>query len=353
MDDGDPRAAPDDDAPPSSGENQGANPSPGEVPEAPRPPSLRQRTLGRSGGLVSEFTLGTWGLSGEASGPVYRLEVDRIISRAMEAGITLYDTADFYDGGDLQEKLGHRLDAEHRICTRIGTFPRDRPPRKHFAPRRLAEALDVCHERQNRSCLDVVLLHNPSVTALEGDAPDFMRERVDAGEVGVWGVSCGDADVAEKAIEVGASVVMLAFNVLHQSDFRRVAEAVEATETGVMARSVLAHGLLTGHWSRNKIFFDYDHRQQRWTRETLKYRLGQLDACRHLVDDTATTLRAVALRFVLHHHLVSTAVLGPRSLTQLNQLLLEAGHGPPYLNGEGLEALPARLAAVGAMSTAS
>jgi len=311
-------------------------------------PKLRQRQLGRSGGLVSELALGTWGLSGEASGPVYHMEVDRVIDRAMEAGITLFDTADVYGGGDMEKKLGEKLDPEkHRICTKVGTFPDERPPRKHFAPEKLREALEGCRERQQRDMLDVVLLHNPSLRALEGDAPAFMRERVEADEVGLWGVSCGDGAIAAKAIEEGAQVIMLPYNVLHQHDFLKVAEQIEGTETGLIARSVLAHGLLAGHWSRNKIFFDNDHRQTRWSKEALKYRLGQLDAVRHLIDGEVITLRSVALRYVLEQHLVSTAVLGPRSLTQLNQLIFEAGKGPPYLDEDGLMELPARLEAVG------
>jgi len=322
--------------------------APDEEEELDDGPKLRQRQLGRTGGYVSELSLGTWGLSGEASGPVYHMEVDRVIDRAMEAGITLFDTADVYGAGDMEKKLGEKLDPEkHRICTKIGTFPDEIPPRKHFSPDKLSEALEACRERQKRDMLDVVLLHNPSVKALEADGPQFMRERVEADEVGVWGVSCGDGEVAVKAIEAGAQVIMLPLNVLHQHDFLKVAEQIEGTETGLMARSVLSHGLLAGHWSRNKIFFDNDHRQKRWTKDSLKYRLGQLDALRHLIDGEVITLRSVALRWVLQHHLVSTAVLGPRSLTQLNQLIFEAGQGPPYLDEDALMELPARLEAVG------
>jgi aryl-alcohol dehydrogenase-like predicted oxidoreductase len=68
---------------------------------------------------------------------------------------------------------------------------------------------------------------------------------------------------------------------------------------------------------------------------------------RQLVAGDVLTLRSAALRFVLSNHLVTTALLGPRSVTQLNQLVHEAGKGPVYLDEDALATLPPRLEAVG------
>ena len=91
---------------------------------------MRKRPFGRAGFEVSELTLGTWGLSGDAYGPVYHKEVDKVIDRAIEAGITLFETADVYSYGEMESKLGERLkDAEGtRIVTKIGTFRPPKPP---------------------------------------------------------------------------------------------------------------------------------------------------------------------------------------------------------------------------------
>jgi len=59
------------------------------------------------------------------------------------------------------------------------------------------------------------------------------------------------------------------------------------------------------------------------------------------------SMRAAALRWVLHHRTVSSAVLGPRSCLQLDQLVREAGKGPPYLEDWALVALRNRLHEVG------
>ena len=97
-------------------------------------------------------------------------------------------------------------------------------------------------------------------------------------------------------------------------------------------------------------FAEEDHRAQRWTRTEFETRLRQLDAIRPLVTGDVLTLRAAAVRFVLSNEMVSSAVLGPRTMTQLDQLVREAGTEPPYLSTEALTQLANDLATVGVVT---
>ena len=113
--------------------------------------------------------------------------------------------------------------------------------------------------------------------------------------------------------------------------------------SAILARSVLAHGLLCGQWPFDKQFANNDHRSERWTGDDLKRRISQLNAIRPCVNgSTVTSLRAAALRYVLCNDLVGCAVLGPRNSLQLDQLIREAGQDP-YLSPEALGALQIRL----------
>src|SRR6185503_21273899 len=116
---------------------------------------------------------------------------------------------------------------------------------------------------------------------------------------------------------------------------------------GILAHSVLSYGLLCGHWSSDKYFPEGDHRAERWTRDELRRRIRQLDALRPLLGGNVLTLRSSALRFVLSNTLVASALIGPRSTLQLDQLVREAGKGPPYLTEDAPRALSARLLQVG------
>jgi aryl-alcohol dehydrogenase-like predicted oxidoreductase len=118
-------------------------------------------------------------------------------------------------------------------------------------------------------------------------------------------------------------------------------------QSGVLVRSTLGYGLLSGMWSKERTFEDGDHRKERWTSAEMARRIEQLDAVRYLVKGDVRTLRAAAVRFVLANHLVSAAVLGPRTIEQLEQLVREVGSGPVYLADSDLAALPRALSRAG------
>jgi aryl-alcohol dehydrogenase-like predicted oxidoreductase len=319
--------------------------------------SVRLRLLGKTGLVVSELALGTWGLSGDGYGAVEPAEAERVIARALDIGVTLFDTADAYGAGAMEAMLGRLLanaaasGAQARavtIVTKGGTDRTTDPPRKRFDPEHLRAAVLRSRKRLGRERIDLYLLHNPSADALLlGEATGALDAMKKEGLIAHWGVSAGDTDVARAAIEKGAEVLELAYNLVHSIDLHRLAGDIMVSGVGVLARSTLAHGLLAGMWSKERTFAEGDHRADRWTRLELARRVDQLDAIRFLVKGDVHTLRGAAVRFVLANHLVSSAVLGPRSVAQLEQLVREVGAGPRYLPDEDLTALPRALQKVG------
>ncbi|WP_437318046.1 aldo/keto reductase [Sorangium sp. So ce385] len=310
---------------------------------------MRKRPLGKTTLQVSELALGTWGLSGDGYGPVSELEADRVIDRALAVGIDLFDTADVYGRGEMERRLGKRLKGAGAtfVVTKIGTDLEGLPPTKRFDPAYLRTAFERSQERLARDVVDVVLLHNPTVAAMRTKEPlAYLKELKQAGKIRAFGVSAGSADVARSALRDEVDVIELAYNAFLPGDLHEVAADVSESGAGVLARSVLAHGLLAGQWSPDREFFPDDHRMHRWTRDELRTRLGQLDALRPLVGGAVVSLRSVALRFVLANNLISSAVLGPRSVAQLDQLVREAGM-PPYLRDTALAELAGRLNQVG------
>jgi aryl-alcohol dehydrogenase-like predicted oxidoreductase len=177
-----------------------------------------------------------------------------------------------------------------------------------------------------------------------------MKDLVREGVVRHWGVSAGDDLVARAAIDKEAEVLELAYNLVHSIDLHRLAGDIMVSGVGVLARSTLAHGLLSGYWSKERTFEDGDHRNERWTRLELERRVEQLEALRFLVKGDVLTLRGAAVRFVLANPLVSCAVLGPRSVEQLEQLVRETGAGPRYIPDEQLIKLPRVLSKAGILT---
>ena len=295
--------------------------------------------------LVSEMSLGTWGLSGDGYGPVDEGVAEAVVTRCIEMGMNLVETADAYGAGKMEALLGRVLaDKDVFVVTKGGTDRTTDPPRKRFEGEYLRERVKASLTRLKRDRIDVYLLHNPSIVALSStDAVATMQALVKEGLVAHWGVSASSDEVARAAIDHGAEVIELAYNLFQGADLHRIAGDLMVAGVGVLARSVLSHGLLTGHWAKDREFPEGDHRSQRWTKLELEHRVGQLDAIRFLVRGDVYTMRAAAVRFVMANSLVSSAVLGPRSIEQAEQLVRETGGGPRYLSDEQLSQLPRAL----------
>jgi aryl-alcohol dehydrogenase-like predicted oxidoreductase len=311
---------------------------------------MRKRPLGKTGLVVSELAIGTWGLSGDAYGKVEEAEAELVLRRAIDIGFSLIDTADAYGAGRM-ERLCGKLAKDHPdlvIVTKGGIDRTTDPPRKFFGAEYLRGAVERSCKRLGLDAIPVYLLHNPTPEAIHGgEATETLEALKKEGKIRHWGVAAGDEDVARAAIDKNAEVLELAYNLMHPIDLHRISGDVMVGGCGVLVRSVLAHGLLAGTWAKDRRFDVGDHRNERWTRMELEHRIDQLDAVRFLVKGDVHTLRGAAVRFALANHLVSAAVLGPKTKEQLEQLVRETGGGPRYLPDEDLRQLPRALDKVG------
>jgi aryl-alcohol dehydrogenase-like predicted oxidoreductase len=311
---------------------------------------VRSRPLGKTGLRVTELALGTWGLSGDGYGPVDEAEQERVLARALEMGFNLVDTADAYGGGRMERLVGRAIGdrTDVVVVTKGGTDRRTAPPRKRFDGAFLRESLERSLRRLGRDRVDVYLLHNPTADALRGgEAVDTLLALKAEGKIGHWGVSAGDVEVGREALRCQAEVLELAYSLVNGADLHRLAGEIIVSGAALLARSTLAYGLLTGGWDKDREFPAGDHRADRWTKLELARRVEQVASMRFLVHGDVTTMRAAAVRYVLANRIVSTAVLGPRSVTQLEELVREVGMGPIYLRDEDLMRIPRALQNVG------
>lgn len=312
---------------------------------------MRLRPLGKSLLNVSELSLGTWGLSGDGYGPVPEAEQDKVIDRAVALGITLFETADAYGNGAMETRLGQRLPASAFVVTKIGTDRSAKPPQKCFTAKYLEEAFAKSRERLRREVVDIVLLHNPVASTVKaGEATGVLTALKQSGRIRAWGVSAGSAEVARAALAAGAEVISMTYHIFSSAELKGLHDEIAANGAGVLAHSVLSHGLLAGYWSLHKTFAPGDHRGDRWTSDELRRRVQQLSAMRPLVGGYVQTMRAAAMRFALACSDVSSIVLGPRNTIQLDQLLREGNQQPPYLTEDQLTSLAFRLQQVGVNS---
>lgn len=307
---------------------------------------MRKRTLGKTGIEVSEISLGTWGLSGDAYGVTYAGQAKGVIERARAMGITLFETSQSYGLGAMESELGATVasDPQATIVTKWGTDRSESVAKKRFDPDYLKKSLETSRERLGTEARLIALLHNPTEQTLkDGRAVETLKEMATQGDLLSWGISVGSEEVARLALDAAAPILSFAYNVLTVQPLRAVSQLLAEKETGVLAHSVLFYGLLTGQWTAAKTFRNTDHRSERWPEGTLGSRVRQLDAIRPMISGETTSLRSAALRFVLSNAQVHSAVLGPRTTGHLDQMVRDLKGDLPYLSDAKLSALESRL----------
>ena len=311
---------------------------------------VRTRKLGGTDLELSEIALGFWGLSG-AYGPVSESVVDETIDKALEQGITTFDVAPLWGAGEAEEKLGAKLQGkrdEAKIITRGGVVWEDNAPKMRFDVDALEADCEASLERLKTDWIDVWLLHDPPEDVTHDDAVYELASRLKAeGMIRAFGVSTSQIDVARAALSKNVDALCMPLHILHSDDHIDLQIDLDESKCGVIARSPLCHGLLTGRWTEYRRFADGDHRRERWRDSALAIRVRTVAKLRYLVHDDVTNLASAALRYVLAQPHVACAVLGARRPGQVQDLARMAGE-PPYLPEEDVARIGQILASAGA-----
>ncbi len=283
---------------------------------------IQTRKLGQTGINMSVLGLGTWGLCAESYGKVFPEQRTRTLTRAIDQGLRVFDMAPWWgDDGASETEIRTLVDtrrAEMVYITRAGVRLHEAGPERAFDAKSLTAQCEGSLKRLATDRIDVWLLHEPREADLRSDeVRDCIEALRKAGKFRAWGVATSKIDVARAAMESDAQVLCLPFH-LHKPELVwDLTTDAAARGIGLIARSVLLHGLLAGRWNKNKRFVPDDHRSQRWQTEALAERVQQTTDLRFLVHGDVLSLASAAQRFVLAHEAVSCALIGPRTPGQV------------------------------------
>lgn len=305
------------------------------------PDPLPTRLLGRTGIKLSALGMGTWGLCSESYGKVFPEQRARTLTRAVDQGLTVFDMAPWWgtDGAserEVKEAVGTRRD-EMVYVTRAGLLQRDLAVEAAFDTEALTEQCEASLRRLDTDHIDLWLLHEPSEADLRReelrDAAEGLHKQ---GKVRAWGVATSSHDVARAALEAGAQALCVPFNLHRPRLVWDLATDASARGVGILARSILMHGLLAGRWNNKKRFAPDDHRTHRWNADALGERVQQTTDLRFLVHGAALSMASAAQRFVLAHDVVTCALIGPRTPGQVEAAINALG-GDEMMSAEDLE----------------
>jgi aryl-alcohol dehydrogenase-like predicted oxidoreductase len=239
----------------------------------------------------------------------------RLLHRALDLGVTFFDTADTYGSGDGETILakafgGRRGDVV--IATKFGyDFYTHSGPRagqrelpQDFSPAFVRRALDESLRRLETDYVDLYQLHNPRMdTILQDDLFAELDRLRDAGKIRAYGAALGPAiggtehgDEVLRARPMGS--LQIIYNMLEQDPGRRFFPLARERGAGVIVRVPHSSGLLEGKYTLETTFAPTDHRSHR-PREWLVEGLKKLERLEFLTAGGDRTIGQVALRWAL------------------------------------------------------
>jgi aryl-alcohol dehydrogenase-like predicted oxidoreductase len=281
---------------------------------------MRYRTFGRTGLKVSTVSMGCNRLGDPGVDPA---AWPPVVERALHLGVNFFDTSISYNQGRSEAIVGDvtsRSPGGTYIGTKVGfdidfEFSQDHPIRDYSA-RAILRDVDGQLKRLRRDSIDVYMLHSPSVTVLETeDWPGAIERLKQQGKIRWFGISTSDHASGIWAIQHGADVLQIEYDLLNPTAEDELLPLAMQHNTGIMARTPLARGLLTGKFMLGVAIPPKQH----WRRpkgDQLQLRLERVEQLRFL-ERPGQTLGQAALRFVLAHPAVHCVVPGARTIEQL------------------------------------
>ena len=282
------------------------------------------RDLGNTGLKVSEVGFGTWGLGGDSYGTINDTDSIAALNVAYEKGCNFFDTSDLYGQGHSETILQRAL-GQHRknivIGTKFGMLPHTGFDMKQdFSNEHIENALHSSLERLNTDYVDIYLFHSPSRSQIEdsGSALTLLTNLEKQGKIKAIGVSVRSPEDALWVIEnTGIQIVELNFNLIDQRAieldvFKKAGEKC----VGIIARTPLSFGYLSGKLSGDEVFPQNDHRSN-WPLKQRELWAKAPKLFDILNKGKQRTLTQLALLFCIADPAVSTVIPGMLSSTEV------------------------------------
>ena len=296
---------------------------------------MELRSLGRTGPKVSALGLGCMGMSG-MYGPADRRESIATVHAALDAGITLLDTGDFYGMGHNELLLAEALAGVPRERFQVSVkFGAQRDPSGRwigFDGRPAAVKTALAYSLQ-RLRLDYIDIYRPA--RLDPQVPieetvGAAAEMVKAGYVRHIGLSeVGAATLRRAAAVHPICDLQIEYSLISRGIETDILPAVRELGSAVTAYGVLSRGLISGHWRRKPPApSDWRAHGPRFSGENLERNLALVEALRALSHERQVSVAQLAIAWVRAQGADIIALIGARRREQL---------------AEALGALPVRL----------
>ena len=287
------------------------------------------RTLGKNGPSVSDIGLGCMGMS-DFYGPADEKESIATIHAALDSGITLIDTGDYYGMGHNEMLIGRALEGGKRAGVLLSVkFGALRDPKGNWLgvdgrPSSVKNFLSYTLRRLKTDHIDIYRLGRLDPAVPIEETVGAIAEMVKSGYVRYIGLSEVGAETLRRAQRVHpVADLQIEYSLLSRGIEAEILPACRQLGIGVTAYGVLSRGLLSGHWSKDRAVGQGDFRKfgPRFSGENLEKNLALVQALRSVADSKGATVAQLVIAWVLSRGSDVVPLVGARQPERLAEAL--------------------------------
>ena len=296
---------------------------------------MHYRVLGATGIEVSNYALGTmmFGKIGNAD----HADSARIIHRALDAGINFVDTADMYSTGESEEIVGKALQGRRDdvvLATKVHFSLDEQRNHGGNSRRYIVRAVEDSLRRLGTDWIDLYQIHRPDPKTDVEETLGVLTDLVRAGKIRAFGCSTFPAEEIVEAWHVAERRGLMKFrteqppySILARGVERSVLPTAKRLDMGVLTWSPLAWGFLSGKFRRGQ---EVDYSSGRAALNAGRFdpavpanaaKYDAVEELAKLAEDLGRTLPELATAFPLAHPAVTSVIIGPRTMEQLEASL--------------------------------
>lgn len=268
-------------------------------------------------------------------------EAHQMVGRAREAGVTMFDTSNNYNGGRSEEILGRTVASfrdEIQLTTKVGSTVDQDDELKGLRKKAIIRSLEGSLERLGTDHIDVYYFHRPDYTTPIEESLEAVDELVRAGKVRYVAQSNFAAWQIAKALGLAAQhgwpelrIAQQQYNLVSRRVEDEYVDAAQELGLSTIVYNPLAGGLLTGKHRFEEVpdsdsrFTKPIYRDRYWNRGTF----DAIEELGEVAEEAGMTLIELSFRWLLNRPLTTCLLLGASRLEQLEQnLAAVAGEAP-------------------------
>ncbi|MCO5974911.1 aldo/keto reductase [Actinoallomurus soli] len=292
---------------------------------------MQYRTLGGTGIKVSPYALGAM-MFGAIGNPDHD-DCIKIIHAALDAGINVIDTADAYARGESEEIVGKALKGRRDdivVATKAHIPMGDDPNMQGNSRRWITRAIEDSLRRLGTDYIDVYQMHRPDPSTDVEETLSVLTDLMRAGKIRAIGSSSTPAHeivqaqwVAERRGLQRFRTEQPPYSILNRGIERDVLPVCQQYGVGTLVWSPMAQGLLTGRYRKGQVA-DTRRATTGFKHLSDERRLDAVERLIVLAEEAGIKMTHLAVAFAITHPGVTSAIIGPRTMDHLHDLLAGA-----------------------------